>query len=68
MENVTYSPARHRRAGLFVRIARLIAKMRQRQELARLDARMLDDIGLTPDDLRREVGRSTWNAPEHWSR
>ena len=68
MENIAYSPIRHRPTGLFARIAQLIAKRRLRQELARLDAHMLDDIGLTPEDVRREVDRSTWDAPEHWSR
>lgn len=65
MEHTIFHTIRPRRTGLF---AQIIAKMRQRQELARLDDHMLDDIGLTPDDVRRELARSTWHAPEHWSR
>lgn len=36
---------------------------RSRQQLARLDTRMLDDIGITPGDAAREAGRPFWDVP-----
>ncbi|MEZ5754017.1 MAG: DUF1127 domain-containing protein [Paracoccaceae bacterium] len=39
---------------------------RQRLALARLDARLLADIGLTPDAARIESERPLWDAPAHW--
>lgn len=38
----------------------------QRRDLARLDARMLEDISVTPDQARRESSRAFWDAPDHW--
>ena len=34
---------------------------RQRRALARLDARMLADVGLTADTAQREVARPFWD-------
>jgi uncharacterized protein YjiS (DUF1127 family) len=34
----------------------------QRRELRDLDARMLADIGLTVDDVKRETSRSFWDG------
>lgn len=33
-----------------------------RHELARLDERMLHDIGLSPADAEREIGKPFWQA------
>ena len=33
---------------------------RQRRALARLENHLLDDIGLTRDDVERELSRSIW--------
>ncbi len=41
---------------------------RQRRHLAQLDARLLDDIGVSRIDARREVGRDFWDIPEHLTR
>ena len=37
-------------------------RMRQRRALAQLDDRLLDDIGLTRDDARRETSKWFWQA------
>ncbi len=37
-------------------------RARGRLELARLDARMLRDIGVTPCDVARETGKPFWRA------
>ncbi len=37
-----------------------------RQHLARLEPHLLRDIGLTPDQARREASRIMWDAPEAW--
>lgn len=39
---------------------------RQRQALKRLDARALDDIGITEDQARAEARRPIWDAPSYW--
>lgn len=33
----------------------------QRRQLATLDERALTDIGLSPDDVQKEVGRGFWD-------
>ena len=37
-------------------------RSRQRQQLARLDRRMLRDIGITPDEAERECNKPFWRA------
>ena len=39
---------------------------RSRGSLARLDAKALRDIGLSPADANREAQRPIWDAPDHW--
>lgn len=39
---------------------------RQRRALGRLDARLLDDIGVTPAEAEAEARRPAWDAPRHW--
>ena len=51
--------ALHRWVGL-VRLWR--ERSRQRQQLARLDRRMLHDIGVTPDEAERECNKPFWRA------
>jgi uncharacterized protein YjiS (DUF1127 family) len=50
--------------GMFVRLADLMAvgrdRRRQRLALARLDDRMLRDIGLTTADVEGEVTKPFW--------
>jgi len=48
------------------RLARAHDTWRQRRALERLDARALDDVGLTREDVRRETRRSLWDAPQGW--
>lgn len=38
------------------------AVSQERRELLMLDARMLADIGLTPDDVKQETSRSFWDG------
>jgi len=50
--------------GMFVRLADILAvgreRRRQRNALARLDHRMLRDIGLTAADVEGEVTKPFW--------
>jgi uncharacterized protein YjiS (DUF1127 family) len=39
---------------------------RSRRALARLDDRLLRDIGLTRADAEAEAERPRWDAPPHW--
>ncbi|MEX0304108.1 MAG: DUF1127 domain-containing protein [Leisingera sp.] len=40
---------------------------RQRRQLAKLDARALEDIGVTRAEAEAEARRGVWSAPDHWS-
>ncbi len=67
MAFLSVSRARHctsfrRRASLLD----LLALLRQRRHLARLDAAALDDIGLTRKEAQTEARRPVWDVPEHW--
>ena len=41
---------------------------RQRKTLARLDARALEDIGVTREQAQAEAARYVWDAPEFWQK
>lgn len=47
-------------------LAALAANRRSRQALARLDAHLLRDVGLTPDRARAEAARPVWDVPPSW--
>lgn len=46
----------------------LFAINRQRQTLRTLDARALDDIGVTRTEADAEAARPFWDAPATWYR
>ena len=43
------------------------ALWRSRRALARLDAHMLKDIGLTPEQARYEAELPVWDVPANWT-
>jgi uncharacterized protein YjiS (DUF1127 family) len=55
---------RQRRAGIVQTLLGLREVMRQRRALAQLDAHLLDDLGLTDADVRREAARAPWDMPD----
>lgn len=47
--------------GMFLRaLVAALERRRQRRALARLDRRLLDDIGLSADDVRAECDQPFW--------
>ena len=56
-----------RRFGL-TKLLDALALRRQRRTLARLDARALEDIGITREQAEAEAARSIWDAPEFWQK
>jgi len=62
--DLTLSSRGHAPFSLHLR-ARL-AVWRSRRDLARLDARALDDIGVTAEDAAREASLSLWDVPATW--
>lgn len=46
--------------SLLARLARMPARHRQRRDLAELDDRLLDDIGLTRADAKAECRKPPW--------
>lgn len=69
-----FHPCRHRIAGagpeshlrravlahLWRRVARWLARARQRRDLAALDAHLLKDVGVTPGEAAREAAKPFW--------
>ena len=52
--------------SIFVRLATFTALARQRRALAKLDAHLLYDIGVTPKQAADESTKPVWNVPQHW--
>ncbi|WP_425091948.1 DUF1127 domain-containing protein [Tropicimonas sp. S265A] len=44
----------------------LVALRRQRRQLKSLDAHLLRDIGLEPDEADSEARRPVWDVPSNW--
>ena len=51
---------------LFSALRRFAITARTRRDLARLDERLLRDIGLTRHEADMEVSRTPWDVPPHW--
>jgi uncharacterized protein YjiS (DUF1127 family) len=56
-------------SGLFATLTRLagevgkwLERAQQRQQLAELDERMLQDIGISRSDVWQEIGKPFWRA------
>lgn len=54
--------------GMTHRINKRLALWRSRRALAKLDPRLLDDIGVTAEEARREARLAIWDAPEYWTK
>lgn len=54
-----FAPARP--ASIGTTLAIWYETWRQRRELATLDARILQDVGLSPEDARQEASRPFWD-------
>ncbi|SIN81922.1 DUF1127 domain-containing protein [Vannielia litorea] len=54
------------RGGIVARVLDLVALRRQRRALADLDAALLKDIGVSPDEARLEAARRLWDVPQGW--
>lgn len=52
--------------GLFHRLLDMIAVGKQRRDLARLDDRALEDIGVSRAQAESEAARPAWDVPHHW--
>jgi len=61
-ETSRHATTRARRVSL----DEIVALWRERRALARLDARALEDIGLTREAALREARRPIWDVPRHW--
>jgi uncharacterized protein YjiS (DUF1127 family) len=48
-------------------LARRLAIWRSRRDLARLDARALDDIGVSRKAAEKEASRTLWDVPATWT-
>ncbi|MDA7427461.1 DUF1127 domain-containing protein [Primorskyibacter aestuariivivens] len=55
-----------RHPGILGMLVNRMALYRQRKALLRLDDHLLEDLGITRDEARREAHRPVWDAPDHW--
>ena len=54
--------------GIVARVRRALRVARTRRHLATLDAHLLANIGLTPDEAGAEAARPVWDVPASWLR
>ncbi|GGB03646.1 DUF1127 domain-containing protein [Allosediminivita pacifica] len=67
MIRALFLPTLHRpRPGLSALLRRWHSLHRQRTALSQLDPHLLEDIGVTEAEARREAARAPWDAPDHW--
>lgn len=55
-------------ANIVARLRLALVVRAQRRALARADARLLNDIGLTRDQADAEAKRPLWDVPSNWLR
>lgn len=60
------SPALQSRHSFLTWLLNVTSLHRQRRSLAQLDARLLDDIGLTRAEAIKESQKPVWDAPQRW--
>ena len=61
-------PVARRRPARVGRLSLYLGLWGQRRALARLDARALDDIGVSPEAAAAEAARPVWDVPAGWRR
>ena len=67
ISSLNLAPSRtNGRTGVIGLIRTYLALDRQRRALAKLDAHLRDDLGLTEADIVREASRAPWDVPSHW--
>lgn len=54
--------------SLMQRILSFETLRKERVELSKLSDAQLKDIGITPDQARKEARRPAWDLPENWQR
>ena len=63
----TYAPSRPRAGrGFVATVLSLLSLQKSRHDLSKLDAHMLNDIGLTNYEAECEGKRPIWDVPTNW--
>lgn len=65
---VAHVQSRGTLADLAKRLRLAMTARRQRAQLARLDDKLLADIGVTPRQAATEAARPAWDVPSTWLR
>ena len=63
-----HRPCKQKKKSLSTIIRRAVSLKRQRHQLARLDNRALQDIGISRSEADAEARRFVWDAPEFWQK
>ncbi|WP_407494640.1 DUF1127 domain-containing protein [Pseudooceanicola sp. MF1-13] len=66
MSNSSALSGLHRSFSFIGATFSLLALSRSRQALADLDARALEDIGVSHRDAHKEAARPVWDVPSNW--
>jgi uncharacterized protein YjiS (DUF1127 family) len=62
------SPCTNRRTGPRQMLKAVLATWRSRAHLKQLDAHLLNDVGLTAEEAKKEANSQIWQVPRHWLR
>lgn len=68
MDNVHATVGHRRSRSPWTLISLMANARRHRLALAKLDGRLLDDVGLDADAARAEASRPLWDVPATWLR
>lgn len=58
----------HSAGGIWNGLYSALLLVRSRRSLAHIDDRLLDDVGISPDQARAEAQRPIWDVPQRWIR
>ena len=55
-------------AGVWTWLQAAVAIRRSRNDLRSLDAHLLEDVGVSASEAKKEAKRPVWDVPGHWIR
>ena len=66
LQSFTQAPKPSRGTRYLALLLQMASFARQRRHPGELPDHLLKDIGIAPDEARREARRKAWDIPTHW--